>query len=80
MSRKQPDYAILVVWMNGEMEYVCEGATSDETARFRDKWAAKRQADFMKMGMEDETQSISVVRFPEPKKPRRIARRQGAAK
>jgi hypothetical protein len=56
-------WAILVVWNDGEEEYLHEGLGT-QAARFSSRIEAQRQADFMKIGMSDETQSISVVRFP----------------
>lgn len=72
MSRKvlneQLDWAILVIWKDGEEEYLHEGLGTT-TARFRSRNDAIEQTKFMKMGMDDEVQSINVVPYPrgEPK-------------
>ena len=55
-------HAILVIWSNGESEYLKEGLTTDP-ARFTLR-QAREQRDFMLIGMEDEVQSINVVPFP----------------
>ena len=67
-----PTYAVLVIWKTGEEEYLHQGLGS-KTARFVSRAAAQRQADFMKMGMEEEVQSINVVQLP----PLPIAKRKG---
>jgi hypothetical protein len=54
-------YAILVVWLDGVEEYVKQGS---DVAIFHSKRAADEQAEFMRMGMEDECQSINVVQYP----------------
>jgi hypothetical protein len=54
-------WAILVVGKNGEEEYLREGL-GDSTARFRSRSEATKLMQFMKIGMEDEYQSINVVR------------------
>lgn len=53
-------YAILVVWNDGEEEYLHEGI-GKRTAVFPTRESARGQVEFMKMGMSDECQSISVV-------------------
>jgi hypothetical protein len=58
-------FAIKVIWADGEEEYVKQGT---ETARFTSRARAKEQAEFMKMGMDDdEVQSINVVPYPRKK-------------
>lgn len=57
-------FAIKVIWMDGEEEYVKAG-TGTTPARFFNRKAAEEQADFMEMGMDDdEYQSINVVPYP----------------
>lgn len=57
-------YAIKVIYDSGDEEFLCEGF-SDRPARFHSLNAAKKQRDFMKMGMDDECQSINVVPYPQ---------------
>ena len=59
---KSQRYAILVIWENGEEEYLKEGLVN--IAKFSSRQRAQEQKDFMLMGMEDEVQSINVVPFP----------------
>ncbi len=61
-------YAILVVWKDGNEEYLKEGY-SDKPAIFLSKSSAKEQAEFMYMGMEEEVQSINVVSRRSPPRP-----------
>jgi len=56
-------FAVLVVWNDGDEEYLKDGM-STKPARFTSRQQAKEQADFMKMGMDDECQSINVVPYP----------------
>lgn len=56
-------YAVLVVWTNGDEEYVCKGVNSEKVASFTSKRDAQEMADFMHVGM-DKVQSISVVKYP----------------
>lgn len=51
-------WLILVVWENGETEYLKEG---DKLAIFYSKTKAEQTRDFMLQGMEEEVQSINVV-------------------
>ena len=55
-------FAILVVWSNGEEEYVKQGL-SDTIALFT-KREAEKQVEFMKIGMDGDPdmQTISVVK------------------
>ena len=62
-KRKPTNWAILVIWKNGDEEYLHEGLSS-RTARFASRSDAIEQTKFMKMGMEDEVQSINVVPYP----------------
>jgi len=52
-------YKILVVWEDGTEEYLKQG---DKDAIFHSKKEATNQKEFMLMGMEDEVQSINVVK------------------
>jgi hypothetical protein len=56
-------FAILVIDLDGDEEYLCNGL-GDIPARFPSRAAAQRQVDFMKIGMEDEVQSINIVSYP----------------
>lgn len=57
-------WAVLVVWRNGEQEYVHPG-NSDDVAVFQSRRAAEEMRDSFAMGFDDgEVQSISVVRAP----------------
>lgn len=58
------NYAIKVIWANGEEEFVKQGL-GDTPALFHSRMRAGEQADFMRMGMDDdECQSINVVPYP----------------
>lgn len=54
-------FAIKVVWLDGEEEFLKEGS---RVARFANRKRAEEQRDFMKAGMSDEVQSINVVHYP----------------
>lgn len=57
-------YAILVIWPDGEEEYLKTGAKPDgKTATFPSRKRADGMRDFMMEGMADEVQSINVVPF-----------------
>lgn len=56
-------FAIKVIWNDGEEEYLKEGYRGLHPARFTTCEAAE-QVEFMKIGMEDECQSINVVPYP----------------
>ena len=60
------NYAIKVVQKLGDEEFLCEGL-GDTPARFPSKAAAERQKQFMLIGMEDDVQSINVVKYPKGK-------------
>lgn len=53
--------AIKVVWLDGEEEYLKEGA---EPASFVNRARAEEMKSFMLEGMSDEVQSINVVPYP----------------
>lgn len=54
-------FSILVVWLDGEQEYLKEGRS---TATFPSRKAAEGWREFMLEGMADEVQSINVVPTP----------------
>jgi hypothetical protein len=56
-------FKVLVVWNDGDEEYLAQGARD---AIFTSRHKAEEQAKFMRMGMSDECQSISVVRAEKP--------------
>ncbi len=56
-------WAVLVVWEDGEEEYLHPGI-GDDVAIFRTREEAQEKRDFMWIGMEGECQSINVVRYP----------------
>lgn len=56
-------FAVLVVWSDGGEEYLSEGL-SERPARFPNRRDAEHQRDFMRIGMADECESISVVEYP----------------
>lgn len=58
-NRKPRRWKILVVWKNGEEEFVAQG---DVDALFTSREKAEETAELAKMGMSDQVQSISVVR------------------
>jgi hypothetical protein len=57
-------YAVLVVWLDDEEEYLKEGLSDSVVARFSSRKEAKKQRDFMMMGMSEEVNGIHVVPFP----------------
>lgn len=59
-------YAIKVVQKNGDEDFLCVGYT-DIVAKFPSRAAAQKQKDFMLIGMEDEVQSINIVKYPAKK-------------
>jgi gluconate kinase len=63
MKANSRGFAVKVIWLDGDEEYLHEGM-SERTARFFTEREAKEQAEFMKMGMSDECQSINVVPYP----------------
>lgn len=54
-------FSILVIWPDGEQEYVKEGA---RIAVFLSRKGAESWRDFMLEGIADEVQSINVVPAP----------------
>lgn len=56
-----PAYAIKVIWLEGDEEYLKEGR---KTAQFANRERAEKMKSFMLEGMSDEVQSINVVPFP----------------
>lgn len=61
---KKKWWAVLVIWEDGTEEYLKAGV-SGSVARFHSREAANDQADFVRMGIEDECQSVSVVNYPD---------------
>ena len=59
-------FAILVVDEDGEEEFLCDGL-GDTPAKFPSRAAAEKQKEFMLIGMEDDVQSINVVKYPKRK-------------
>ena len=57
-------YRIKVIWKNGEEEFVQEGLRPGRYAIFTSRASAQQQADFLKMGIGCDAQSINVVRGP----------------
>lgn len=53
-------FAVLVVWKDGEEEYVKQGL-SNRVAVFPSRRRAQEMRDFMLEGMSDEVQSINIV-------------------
>lgn len=58
-------YSVLVVWLDGEREYLKQGS---RTAIFSSRSRAEEQRDFMLEGMEEDVQSINVVPAPPPER------------
>jgi hypothetical protein len=61
------DFAILVIGLEGEESYFCDGM-GDRPSRFPSRAAAQRQVDFMKVGIEGDVQSINIVSYPKSKR------------
>jgi hypothetical protein len=57
------DYAIKVVQKNGDEDFLCDGMGNVPT-RFPSYAAAYHQADFLKIGIEGDVQSINIVKYP----------------
>jgi hypothetical protein len=55
-------FAIKVIWQDGTEEYLKQG---HRVAKFLSRKRAQEQVDFMKMGADDEFQSINIVPFPQ---------------
>jgi len=64
-------YAVKVIWNNGKEELVQLGCRNSQPAIFPSKRRAQEQADFLKMGISDEVQSINVVKYKAPKPARK---------
>jgi hypothetical protein len=60
-------YAIKVVQKNGDEVYLRE--SNGAITGFPSYAAAMRQAEFMRIGMEGDVQSINVVKYPKRPKP-----------
>jgi hypothetical protein len=58
-------WKILVIWLDGDQEYLKDGKRPDGAVATFSREAADRQRDFMLAGMSDEVQSINVVRSGE---------------
>jgi hypothetical protein len=58
-------YAILVTWLDGSEEYLKQGLSGTNVARFHSRKEAKKQKDFMLIGMSDEVESIDIVSYHE---------------
>lgn len=56
-------FAILVIWKNGEEEYVKQGL-SYTPARFSSRARANERKRFLEMGADDDIQSINLVPYP----------------
>jgi hypothetical protein len=61
-------YAIKCIDHDGEEEYVMANRGT-RIAAFTSKLAAQEQANFLKMGVADQYQSINVVAYPKRAKP-----------
>lgn len=59
-------FAIKVIWSDGEEEFLKEGLSATKVAKFSSRKQAQSQADFMKIGMDgdDDVQSVNVVTYP----------------
>lgn len=56
-------FAILVVQLDGDEHYLCDGM-GDRPTRYSSREEAQKMVDFMKIGMEGDVQSINVVNYP----------------
>jgi len=70
---RAPGYALLVISLDGEEEYLCDGM-GDRPSRFFSRREAQSQKDFMWIGMEGDVQSINIVPYPKPQKQRPLHR------
>jgi hypothetical protein len=61
------DFAILVIGLEGEESYVCDGL-GDRPTRFPSRAAAKREVDFLMIGVEGDVQSVNIVPYPKTKR------------
>lgn len=57
-------YAIKVIWLDGQEEFVREGIAGGRISLYSNIKIAKAQRDFMLEGMEEDVQSINVVPYP----------------
>lgn len=62
-SRTPTPWAILVIWQDGDEEYLKQGMSAIP-AKFSNRNDAIEQTKFMKIGMEGEVQSINIVPYP----------------
>lgn len=64
-----PRYAILVIWKDGSEEYVVHYRVGEpgQVAIYPSRRKAEEQADFMRIGMEGDCQSINVVHYKKPR-------------
>ena len=60
-------YAVKVIWHNGDEELVHLGCRHSRPAIFPTKRQAQDQADFLKIGIGEDVQSINVVKYKPPK-------------
>jgi hypothetical protein len=60
---RAPGFALLVIGLNGEEDYLCNGM-GDTPTRFFSKREAQSQKDFMWIGMDGDVQSINIVPYP----------------
>jgi|HubBroStandDraft_3_1064219.scaffolds.fasta_scaffold173058_3 hypothetical protein len=65
MRRRRERFAVLVVWLNGQQEFLHPGLSTTAIATFRSKFEAQEMADFLLQGIEHEIQAIVVVPAPE---------------
>ena len=59
---KKKLYCVLIVTRAGKPEYLFDFGVG-KVARFPSRAAAKKQADFLKIGIEEDVQSINIVPF-----------------
>ena len=64
LQARKAKWAIVCIGHDGERDFVCHGLT-DRVAAFKSRTDAQKQADFLKMGCDDEYQSINVVLYPD---------------
>ena len=74
VDKARRKWAIVCIGHDGESDFVCHGIT-DRVALFKSRADAQQQADFLKMGVDDEYQSINVVLYGERVAP--AARKDG---
>jgi hypothetical protein len=60
---RAPGFALLVIGLDGEEAYLCNGM-GDTPTRFFSKREAQSQKDFLWIGMEGDVQSINIVPYP----------------